>query len=443
MQEVMPAPWTRSNDTSMVLTQLFFGINVAVFVGMVLAGVSITDPTSRQLIDWGANYGPSTLGGEWWRLLTSVFLHIGIIHILFNMWCLWDLGALSESLYGHWTFAVEYLTCGIAGSVASAAWHPQTVSAGASGAIFGLAGSLIASFYLGEFSLPRAAIQCRLRSVITFAGYNLVFGAISGRTDNAAHVGGLVCGLIFGAAIAKIAPERDGFLRRLAVLTVVVTLVGGCAGWLQRSRGYIAYFQRGTELLEAGQPNKAIAELQTAVRRKPDFAPARYSLAHAYYSTSDFANAESELKILLQIQPNREYVLYELGMVYLAEKKTKEARDVFTQELAASPQSADAHYGLGMVNAAEENHQAAIQEFKTVVSLDSEAEYTGTYYKMGLSYAKLGLYDDAIASFQKEQEQYGDNPDTELALADAFRAKGLHQQSADAERKAAQMKSAQ
>ena len=124
-----------------------------------------------------------------------MFLHIGVIHIAFNMWCLWDLGALAESLYGHWTFASVYLISGVAGSVASVAWHPGTVSAGASGAIFGIAGALIASFYLGEFSLPRAAIQPSLRSVIMFAGYNLLFGAVSGRTDNAAHIGGLVCGL--------------------------------------------------------------------------------------------------------------------------------------------------------------------------------------------------------------------------------------------------------
>ena len=75
------------------------------------------------------------------------------MHIAFNMWCLWDLGALCESLYGRWTFAAIYLITGVAGGLASVGWNPGVLSVGASGAIFGLAGALIASFYLGEFSL--------------------------------------------------------------------------------------------------------------------------------------------------------------------------------------------------------------------------------------------------------------------------------------------------
>jgi len=171
----------------------------------------------QQLWHWGANYGPFTIGGQWWRLLTCVFVHIGIIHIAFNMWCLWNLGKLAESVYGHWTFAAVYLITGIAASVTSLAWNPAGTSAGASGAIFGIAGALVASFYLGEFSMPKAAVSGLLRSVLVFVGYNLVFGAMSGHTDNAAHVGGLVSGLILGALIAKVAPQQDDAGRRVGV----------------------------------------------------------------------------------------------------------------------------------------------------------------------------------------------------------------------------------
>ena len=225
-QPVMAAPWTRS-QSGMSVTKLFFGMNVAVFVGMVVAGVPIGgDPTGEQLLHWGANAGPYTLAGQWWRLLTSVFVHIGIIHIGFNMWCLWSLGALCESLYGSWTFGAVYLICGVAGSVASVAWRPiGPPSAGASGAIFGIAGALIASYYLGEFSMPRFAIAGQLRSLLLFAGYNLLFGAISGRTDNAAHIGGLVAGLALGALIARVAPNENDSARRLAVLALVAALV--------------------------------------------------------------------------------------------------------------------------------------------------------------------------------------------------------------------------
>jgi rhomboid protease GluP len=144
----------------MVVTQAIFGINVAVFAPCCLAGVSMLDnPSGQDLVHWGANFGPLTVGGQWWRLLTCVFVHGGLLHIGFNMWCLWSLGRLAESVYGHWTFAAVYLICGLAASLASVIWNPVILSVGASGAIFGIAGALIASFYLGEFSLPKAAMS--------------------------------------------------------------------------------------------------------------------------------------------------------------------------------------------------------------------------------------------------------------------------------------------
>lgn len=236
VQPIIAPPWVRQNNLS-VLTKVFLGINVAVFVAMTLGGASISGPTGQQLVDWGANWGPATLSGQWWRLLTNVFIHIGILHIGFNMWCLWDLGALCESLYGRGTFGMIYLLSGIGGSIASIGWDPTRLSAGASGAIFGLAGALIASFYLGEFNVPRAVITGSLRSVMMFAGYNLVFGAISRGIDNSAHIGGLVTGLVTGALIARLAPDQNNILRRAAVLGTVLVAVLGAVVWVYAWRG--------------------------------------------------------------------------------------------------------------------------------------------------------------------------------------------------------------
>ena len=154
------------------------------------------------------------------------------------------------------------------------------VSAGASGAIFGIVGALIASHYLGEFSAPGFAVRSRLRSVVTFAGYALLFGAVSGRTDNAAHLGGLVTGLVFGALIARGAPERD-LLPRIAVVLSVGLLVLGGGAWLHRSRSYLIHAQRGDELVKRKQDNEGTAELQLAIRQRPDYVPAHFALAHA------------------------------------------------------------------------------------------------------------------------------------------------------------------
>src|SRR5258708_30302023 len=183
VQQVMPAPWIRRSSAPTV-TYAIFGINIAVFLGMALAGISITDPTTQDLVHWGANSAGLTLAGDWWRLVTCMFLHIGIIHIALNMWCLWSLGTLCENLYGGWTFAAVYMISGVSGSLASIAYHQHGVSAGASGAIFGIAGALISAYYFGEFSASRTFVAGSLRSVLVFSGYNLVFGAISAITDN-------------------------------------------------------------------------------------------------------------------------------------------------------------------------------------------------------------------------------------------------------------------
>jgi len=217
----------------MLVTQALLGINVVVFIAMVMGGVSPMEPTGQQLVEWGANFGPYTIGGQWWRLLSCVFVHIGVMHIALNMWCLWGLGRLAESVYDRWTFGGLYLITGLSASVASLVWRPVGVSAGASGAIFGIAGALISAFYLGEFSLPKTVVSGLLTSVLKFAGYNLVLGAFLGHTDNAAHVGGLVSGLILGAMIARLAPQRDAAGGRVLIMAFGIFLVLGGAAWLR------------------------------------------------------------------------------------------------------------------------------------------------------------------------------------------------------------------
>ena len=211
------------------ITTTLVGMNVAVFVTMVLTGVSPTQPTVPQLLKWGANWGPLSLGAEPWRMLASNYVHVGIIHIALNMWCLWSLGFLAERVFDPWTYVLIYTSCGLAGSLASLWWHPLIPGAGASGAIFGLAGALIAALYLGHLPISRQAIQGTLKSLLTFAGYNLFFGAVARGIDNSAHIGGLVAGLTLGAVLARhltAPPEiREGWRRGVFIAAAVVLLL--------------------------------------------------------------------------------------------------------------------------------------------------------------------------------------------------------------------------
>jgi len=208
------------------ITTTLVGMNVAVFAVMVLTGVSPSQPTAVELLKWGANWGPLSLGAEPWRMLASNYIHVGIIHIALNMWCLWNLGFLAERVFDPWTYALIYTACGLAGSLASLWWHPMIPGAGASGAIFGLAGALIAALYLGHLPISKQAIQGTLKSLLMFAGYNLFFGAVARGIDNSAHIGGLLAGLALGAILAKhltAQPEvRDGWRRGVFVAAAVV-----------------------------------------------------------------------------------------------------------------------------------------------------------------------------------------------------------------------------
>ena len=185
------------------VTSTIIGINLLVFLAMTFTGSSPILPNVPDLVKWGANDGMLTLLYQPWRMLISNYVHVGIIHIAVNMWCLWNLGALAEHIFDRWTYFLTYTFCGIAASLVSVVHEPIQVSAGASGAIFGLAGALISALYLGHLPIHPSALKSTLRSLVSFAAYNLIFGEIARRfIDNSAHIGGLVCGLAMGAALA-------------------------------------------------------------------------------------------------------------------------------------------------------------------------------------------------------------------------------------------------
>jgi rhomboid protease GluP len=186
----------------MPVTSAIIAANILVFLAMTLSGVSPLDPQTADLVRWGANTGLETLQSQPWRIWTSNYVHIGLLHIAFNMWCLWSLGVLADRVFGRWTYFLTYTWCGIAGSIASLGLHPHGYSAGASGAIFGLAGALISALYLGHLPVPPRALKSTLKSLVAFALYNLFFGAVVKTIDNSAHLGGLVCGLVLGALLA-------------------------------------------------------------------------------------------------------------------------------------------------------------------------------------------------------------------------------------------------
>jgi rhomboid protease GluP len=216
-------------------TYVLLGINIAVYVLMVLGGVSPIRPTSESLMGWGANNAGNVLVyGEWWRLVTSMFVHGGLLHLGLNMWCLWNLGMLAEPLMGTFGVCAVYLLTGAAGNMLStffnwkdyAQYMTFPAGVGASGAIFGIAGALIVLLKSQRLPVPPEELKKIRRSVIYFAAINLFIGFSlnfgSSRTgvaiDNWAHLGGCASGLLFAVPmVPRIGSPRKTFDMRLRI----------------------------------------------------------------------------------------------------------------------------------------------------------------------------------------------------------------------------------
>jgi rhomboid protease GluP len=175
-------------------------LNLLIYLAMIISGLGLVSFKGSDLLNWGANFRPLTTDGQWWRLLTSTFLHGGLMHILANMYGLLFVGIFLEPLLGAKKYAFVYLLTGILASVASIWWYDATVSVGASGAIFGLYGFFLACLLLKVF--PPEFGKAFLASTLVFVGFNLLM-AFTGGIDNAAHIGGLLSGFILGLIMSR------------------------------------------------------------------------------------------------------------------------------------------------------------------------------------------------------------------------------------------------
>ena len=211
----------------LIATPAIVAINVLVFVVMVASGVDAFNPTAQSVEAWGADYGPKTMNGQWWRMATCMFLHFGILHLAFNMWVLWDPGKLVERLVGNVGFVILYFVCGLAGSIASLAWNPHVVSAGASGAVLGVAGALLGFMARRRDTIPHAVLKQVRGSLTAFLVYNLVFGAAAEEIDHAAHLGGLVAGVACGLLLSQ--PLSSQMLAHRPRRNMLLSAIGSAA----------------------------------------------------------------------------------------------------------------------------------------------------------------------------------------------------------------------
>jgi rhomboid protease GluP len=215
------------------ITVALVAINTLIFIATLLSGAEWLVPVGKMQIAWGSNFGLYTTDGEWWRLFTSLFIHFGIAHLVLNMIALVMFGPLVERLYGSVNYLLIYFLAGIAGSVASISWRPEINSAGASGAIFGILGALLAEQLRAGDTFPPDILRPIRNTALVFLGLSLYAGLRFKGIDNAAHLGGVVSGFLIGLAAGRPITGVSSYTRRdirrsvqLVPAAVVVLAVG-------------------------------------------------------------------------------------------------------------------------------------------------------------------------------------------------------------------------
>lgn len=212
--------------SAIYVTRLLIVVNVVVFLAMAASGAGFWHTAGDLQLAWGANFGPATQDGEWWRLGSAMFIHFGVLHLAFNMWALWDGGHLVERMYGHWRFAALYAISGLSGNLLSLVVQGnEAVSGGASGAIFGVYGALLTCLWHKRHTLHIEEFRWLFWGALAFSAVSIGLGFIITGIDNSAHIGGFLAGIVSGVLLAS--PHSQTARRqRLAAAVLFLLSVG-------------------------------------------------------------------------------------------------------------------------------------------------------------------------------------------------------------------------
>lgn len=218
---------------SSVVTPALVAMNGLAFVWSLYAGAGILTPHAAALIRAGGNFGPFTLDGQWWRLLSSLFLHFGLLHLVINMWALWQSGRLAERLFGSMQFVLLYVFAGLCGNVGSLLWNPEVNTAGASGALSGVLGALLAFILRTRTRVPLEASSGLRISGSVFALYSVANGLTHSGCENSALLGGALGGLAMGWLLARpLSIEgRSSYVRQLSLAGLGGMAALGALSW--------------------------------------------------------------------------------------------------------------------------------------------------------------------------------------------------------------------
>jgi rhomboid protease GluP len=308
-------------------------INLAIFALMVLSGVSVSAPTSGQLLDWGANFAPLTNCVQPWRLFTSLFVHIGLMHLAFNMWVLWSYAPITEALFGRAGFVILYFSAGLVASATSAFWHPETISAGASGAIFGMVGAMIAALGLSTRRDSPAG------PLVAFVVFNVIFGITVPAIDNAAHLGGLgggwLCGKLLGPPLRAYGGRK--LVRYLLPPIFVAVLVVALGSFMDEQRCVDGKLHLAMNKVQKGSEAEALFAVRELSAQYPQNAMVRQQLGRLLAMSGDCEQGLLELEVALALDPTAKDVHGLMAYCYASLGRFDEAISMLKEAMERAP----------------------------------------------------------------------------------------------------------
>ncbi|MFC0522610.1 rhomboid family intramembrane serine protease [Pontibacillus salicampi] len=294
-----------------ILTYLLIAINLIMFTIIEWNGGS-TD--TYTLVEYGAKYNPAIIDGEWWRIVSSMFLHIGFLHITLNMLALYVLGSVVERMYGSIRFLPIYFIGGIVGGLASFAFTPN-VAAGASGAIYGLFGALL---FFGVV-YRKLFFQTIGMNVIIILVLNIGFSIVMPQVDNGAHLGGLLGGFLASSMVHL--PRNKAWGRQLGSLALIAVVAAGLGyyGLNHSDNHYDAAIQAqvGSGYLQNDEFDKAIDIANRALPRTEENNDLLYFVrGNGYYGQKEYEKAKADYQKAISLNANRFEAYINLSIIY-------------------------------------------------------------------------------------------------------------------------------
>lgn len=315
-----------------IFTYLFMALQVVVFFWLEMHGGS---QNTQTLIEYGAKYNPLIIQGEWWRFFTPIFLHIGFTHLALNTLSLYFVGIIVERIFGNVRFLLIYLFAGFAGSIASFLFVP-TISAGASGAIFGLLGALL---YFGIL-YPKLFFRTMGWNIIIILIMNLALTFTAPSIDSAGHIGGLIGGFLAAGAVSI--PQKRNIGKQMAILLFTCLLTIGALNYGYKNAlsndNYEMTVGLAQQYIMDEKYDKGYQLLKPLLERKE--APEAYFLVGVVeLHKQDLRSAEDHFLTAIKQKSDFPQAYYNLGLIYGTQNQPMKAKEFISKAIQQDPEN--------------------------------------------------------------------------------------------------------